>query len=812
MDYSDFFKKATELEAPYPYQQRLASQPWPEFLEVPTGLGKTAAVVLAWLYKRFIDQDPDTPRRLVYCLPMRVLAEQTEASIRGWLRRLGGEAAEVPVHLLMGGEEDLQSWTLQPDRNVILIGTQDMLLSRALMRGYGMSRYQWPVHFALLHNDALWIFDEVQLMGAGLRTSAQLEAFRREFNVHGSTRSLWLSATLNTDWLKTVDFAPHLDNTAALRVDEDDQRLAGQRLSASKMLQAGTAVLNAESKKGNGEKYLADLATQILSVHEPDTNTLVILNRVERTQDLLRLLKKRKPAADLLLVHARFRANERKALNQAIQQAPPLFGRIIVATQAIEAGVDISAKNLVTELASWSSLVQRFGRCNRYGEYAEANIYWLDIDDEASAPPYDYADMEQARETLQSLTDARLNTLPKTTGKQPTTDVLRRKDFLDLFNTDADLTGFDTDISGYIRDSGTPPLFVYWRNFDGMRPEQSQPERTELCPVSITQIKSHLKNKDVLAFIWDTVEGSWKRVGPNNVYPGQTLLLRAQDGGYDNQLGFVAGDKQAVEVLAHREASNQVYQKDPDSIKAIPILLEDHLCHVAAAVKQLLAILKLPQDIAKAVVTAAFWHDVGKAHAVFQETLKSIWREDEPERLRLWAKSASTARHKRQYFRHELASMLAWLVHGEKTPMHDLIAYLIAAHHGKVRMSLRAMPDESETPNDKRYARGIDLVPMDGADRFGQAPIGKRYARGIYEGEVLPPVSIDGKMLPETTLRLDVMELGIGEMGPSWTHRTQKLLQEHGPFLLAWYETLVRIADWHASEQEQNKGNEHNGQ
>jgi hypothetical protein len=35
----------------------------------------------------------------------------------------------------------------------------------ALMRGYGMSRCQWPVHFAWLHNDAFWVFDEVQLMG-----------------------------------------------------------------------------------------------------------------------------------------------------------------------------------------------------------------------------------------------------------------------------------------------------------------------------------------------------------------------------------------------------------------------------------------------------------------------------------------------------------------------------------------------------------------------------------------------------------------------------------------------------------------------
>jgi len=788
MDYSDFFNKATEIGAPYPYQQRLGTQPWPDFLEIPTGLGKTAAVVLAWLYKRIIKHDPDTPRRLVYCLPMRVLAEQTEANIRHWLRRLGGDAAAISVHLLMGGEEDLQSWTLQPDRNAILIGTQDMLLSRALMRGYGMSRYQWPVHFALLHNDALWVFDEVQLMGAGLRTSAQLEAFRREFNVHGGARSLWLSATLNTDWLKTVDFASHLDNATVLKIDEDDQNLAGQRLSASKTLQTGSAVLKAESKKGSGEKYLADLATQILSAHEAATNTMVILNRVERSQNLLKLLKKRKPDAELLLVHARFRANERKALNQATQQTAPPSGRILVATQAIEAGVDISAKNLFTELAPWSSLVQRFGRCNRYGEYAEANIYWLEIEDEASALPYDYADMEQARATLQTLTNAGLSALPKTTGKQPTTDVLRRKDFLDLFNTDSDLTGFDTDISGYIRDSGPPPLFVFWRDFDGNRPEQAQPDRAELCPVSISQIKSHLKNKAISAFVWDSVAGSWKSVGQNNVYPGQTLLLRAQDGGYDNTLGFVAAHKQIVEVLAHREASNQVYQKDPDSIKTIPILLEDHLCHVAAAVKQLLLVLQLPQDKAEAIVTAAFWHDVGKAHAIFQETLKSVWSEDAPQRLRLWAKSAATARHKRRYFRHELASMLAWLAHGERSPTHDLIAYLIVAHHGKVRMNLRAMPDEPEAPD------------------------GKRYARGIHEGDKLPPVNIDGTILPETTLRLDVMELGVGEMGPSWTHRTQKLLAEHGPFLLAWYETLVRIADWCASEQEQKTGNEHNGE
>src|SRR5437660_10489730 len=91
---------------------------------------------------------------------------------------------------------------------MILIGTQDMLLSRALMPGYGMSRYQWPVHFAWLHNDAMWVYDEVQLMGPGLVTSAQLDAFRRRLDLTSNSRSLWVSATLKRDWLKTVDFEP----------------------------------------------------------------------------------------------------------------------------------------------------------------------------------------------------------------------------------------------------------------------------------------------------------------------------------------------------------------------------------------------------------------------------------------------------------------------------------------------------------------------------------------------------------------------------------------------------------------------------
>ncbi len=154
-DFRDWFEKATDC-LPYPYQERFANDDdLPELLNVPTGVGKTATVVLGWLYRRRVHANKQirctTPRRLVYCLPMRTLVEQTERESRRWLSNLGlGES--VDVHLLMGGEEPTD-WALWPDRDAILIGTQDMLLSRALNRGYGMSRYRWPVHFGLLNND-----------------------------------------------------------------------------------------------------------------------------------------------------------------------------------------------------------------------------------------------------------------------------------------------------------------------------------------------------------------------------------------------------------------------------------------------------------------------------------------------------------------------------------------------------------------------------------------------------------------------------------------------------------------------------------
>lgn len=856
--FEEFFKRATSTKEqpaglmPFSYQIRLAEEPWPELMSIPTGMGKTAAVILAWLWKRGWRDGGlsdnicrETPRRLIYCLPMRVLVEQTERNAKLWLKNLkiAGVPGEnkVAVHLLMGGSEGVRksTWTDYPEEDAILIGTQDMLLSRALMRGYGMSRYQWPVHFAWLHNDALWVFDEVQLMGPGLKTSTQLEAFRRKIGLSSSSHSLWVSATLKQDWLRTVDFDPA--TTIPLELDEDEKKASAvrERREAVKALaQCEVALISmkpsksekAEESESAGKlksddikTYLKALADQLLRAHQPGSTTLAILNTVERAQGLFVELENRlaespvkggkkavAPSPSIsnnperLLIHSRFRAADRRVNEERLHSDSPAEGRIVIATQAIEAGVDLSARVLFTELAPWASLVQRFGRCNRYGEFNmtnEARVVWIDV---ADAKPYAAKELEAAREVVANLKSAAPADLPPITAESPLHPVLRRKDFLDLFNTDPDLSGFDVDIAPYVRDTDDADVLLFWRALDGDPQNEPPASREELCRAGLGAAKKLLDRLETGdAFLWDTLAHKWTTTRPKEMRlrPGTTLMLKAAVGGYTPQLGLTPEEKRTVPVVAPTVTAVEVeaYDDERRSFLGRAVELSEHLSNVESEARRLCE--RLPVAQRDAVVRAARWHDLGKAHAAFKGML--LHADEGLDPARFWAKARDPEKGKskrrtryiikivegkiveeRPRFRHELASALAWLaVHGDDVEA-DLIAYLIAAHHGKVRMSLRALPQEREAPD------------------------GRLFARGVWDGDRLPMVQFaDSEIVPEVELSLDLMQLGDGSQGPSWTTRTQRLLKALGPFQLAWCEALVRIADWRASRAEQEAAN-----
>jgi CRISPR-associated endonuclease/helicase Cas3 len=157
------------------------------------------------------------------------------------------------------------------------------------------------------------------------------------------------------------------------------------------------------------------------------------------------------------------------------------------------------------------------------------------------------------------------------------------------------------------------------------------------------------------------------------------------------------------------------------------------------------------------------------------------------------------AAHKafRPGLRHEAASALAmWRQHRHDEVQYPALAvYLAAAHHGKVRTVLRAISQE-------------------GGDVFGisQSPDALK-----FDGRDWPmhfSVAFDGA-------EGDWTENGFAFAGPGWTGLVADLLgpwrgepdatwtgavpkdepRALGPFALAWLETLVRVADWRASDR-----------
>lgn len=891
MDFDAYFARAAAGKTPTPWQRALAADSTcaNRLVRIPTGFGKTLGVLAAWLWHRVVRDDDAWPRRLIWCLPMRVLAEQTEAEARAALARIdrlwdlrGAHEGKTGVHVLMGGV-DSGEWHLHPEHTAILIGTQDMLLSRAMNRGYASPRARWPMEFGLLHQDCLWVMDEVQLMDVGLATSAQLQAFRHDDEQAGKavrpTRTWWMSATLQRDWFcRSPDTADLLVDLPETRIDAakrtghlwDDvaKPCAVERIEDARSLAKWVAELHCELGRGAAGP------------------TLVVLNTVEGAVAVavaLRADKDLDGATDIRLIHSRFRPLERALWRDAFLHRAacgPNTDRIIVATQVIEAGVDLSAALLVTELAPWASLVQRFGRCARWGGEARVLVADFGPKDDKAAAPYTEEALDAARAALrlhaddlggtadvaplhlEAFEERHPNRLASLYPFDPP-HLLLRHELEELFDTTPDLSGADIDISRFIRSGEERDLHVFWAELPPhAEPDDDlQPTREALCAVPFLKVRDWLcgienqKTKaprlkaGMRAWVWDWLQGTWRIAERRDLYPGQTVLVAAASGGYDDRTGWSPEIRildpalplpSAVPASGERDAATQDGEPLSGNPKWQSIAFHGEVVGRAA---RLLAGGLVP-ELAGIFDLAGRWHDAGKAHPAFQGSIRapkpkghlakaprSVWL---PRRALYPMPDGS----RRPGFRHELVSTLALFAVLERyrpehpaligpwrelleqagmavepataedgagpTPLEqevlaldaarfDLLAYLVCAHHGKVRLAWHACPADQDLPSLFLVARGSGAT--------GVAP----RIRGIQGGDDLPSMELaaaDGSRhgLPAVRLHLAAAAAGLNpRTGRGWTERVLGLLAHHGPFTLAWLEALLRAADQRVS-------------
>ena len=541
-----------------------------------------------------------------------------------------------------------------------------------------------------------------------------------------------------------------------------------------------------------------------------------------------------------------------------------------MATQVVEAGVDISAGCLITELAPWPSLVQRFGRCARYG--GTGRVIVIDRGrDEATAAPYTAEELESAWESLGSVPEVGIGCLesheeslsPQARARlypyEPA-HLLLRREFDDFFDTTPDLTGADLDISRFIRSGDERDLQVFWLDMakDKRPPPQRRPHRFELCAVPFLKARDWLCGEETKtnrkpklrngfrAWVWDWLEGEWTEATRASLLPGRIVCVAAECGGYRADRGFDPQSPAAVTPIPPPMIPHDVQSLDEadDSQDGENLSFNEwktiacHSSEVASAVLQIADDLKLPRELISVLMLAARWHDWGKSHPAFQGAIRAPDRPGRPDLAKgpesSWLRPPGTYRFPdnsdtRPAFRHELASAMglfavlqafapqhaallgpwaqafAAMRHGAAqhpdapppTPLiqqvldcsaesFDLLAYLVASHHGKVRVALHAAPKDQDYHD--RDGRGLPI-------------------RGVREGDTLPSIEIDAEAppLPEVSLTLEPAAIGLStRTGASWRERCHGLLERFGPAGLAYLESLLRAADIRASRLRTN--------
>ena len=747
MNASEFFTTVNQFP-PRAWQSKFASEPEcvDRMIPVGTGLGKTRGLATAWAFNRLCRKDESWPRRLVWCLPMRVLVEQTADEIDGLMTAIS-EHLSTPapkVHVLMGGVQT-EDWHLDLESPAVLVGTQDMLLSRALNRGYAAGRGRWPIDFAILNQDCLWVFDEVQLQGVGAVTGAQLQAFRDQESRAGHSmrpcRTWWASATLRKRWLATVDSESVVSNADGNRVEvsADDKKL--DVFSAKKPLSVHVQTGKISDKATvNG---IVDLIAERHRSVQPQSQgrvTLVVVNRVRDAREIDGALRKRDDldGAEVCLIHSRFRGTERAGWRDGSDKQSAILNRrscedsetnrIIVSTQVVEAGVDISASCLITENAPWASLVQRFGRAARYG--GEAPVIVIDRKlDEKNSLPYQVDELSASLVALSQLSDVGLVGLSEA-NERWSLDVdfdaqlfrldykhlFMRRDLDELFDTSTDLTGDDIDVSRFIREGEDNSIRVCWyarpeTDDDPKKwspPRTFQPKRESLCPAPIGEViswlvsakmKSHHRDncdESDFAFRWSYEDARWEAIRrKDQITRGQILLVDYRCGGYTNEVGF-SGESQKVSkkysgvpdpvdfateeiVSTDSQYSDSGQQLDPISqTDTSYISIADHGVEVGELASKIGNALGLDESACQLLDLVGRWHDYGKCHPVFRGNLSpddDAWanREDIAKAPQgIWASPLS-----RQYNHPELNQWREDTPHGRRVGFrHELASML----------------------------------------------------------------------------------------------------------------------------------------
>lgn len=360
-----------------------ASENWVYSLTAPTGSGKTFTSLAAALALRDqVADDPSNPGRIVYCLPLTSIIDQNSDEYEKVLRsndiKADDQALLTHHHLSdpryrVGDEhvEDGSDLLVETWQSEIVVTTFHQLVY-TLFTGRNTNLKRMG---AL--SDSIVILDEVQAI-----PHEYWDDIRRMMEI--------CADRLGTTFLLTTATMPLIvdrDATPELLPSHPDRY---EKLARTVLENRTTDPVSVDDF---AESYRERVSTT------PDRSRIVLVNRRKTARRLYRRFEDL-PVATAMLSADLTPLDRRRVIASLEDREDPY---VLVSTQVIEAGVDISADEIVRDLSPLDALIQTAGRCNRERERDRGTVEVVQLrgdDGRLATPPYSSFLVETTMEVL----------------------------------------------------------------------------------------------------------------------------------------------------------------------------------------------------------------------------------------------------------------------------------------------------------------------------------------------------------------------------------------------------------------------------